>query len=92
MATRNQRALLNFLGPDYSMKTIDFVPSVYRQLNDHYDIEITGTERKGCPVSVYVWDISKGKNGCSSVVERHQSIQGWDGLKALLDEIAGRYG
>lgn len=91
MATRNQHTLLKFLGPDYSIKTVDFAPSVYRQLNDRFDIEITGAERKGRPASVYVWDISKGMNGGANVVERHQFIQDWNDLKTLLDEIARRY-
>lgn len=90
--TKNQRELLEFLGPEYSMKTIDFGPSLYRRLNDRYDVEILSATRKGRPASVYVWDISRGVNGRAVIVERHSCIRDRDALKELLDELAGKYG
>lgn len=90
--TKNQRELLKFLGPEYSMKTIDFGPSLYRRLNDRYDVEILSATRKGRPASVYVWDISKGVDGRAVIVERHSGIRNRDALKELLDGLASKYG
>ena len=46
MITKNQKELLDFLGPQYSIKTIDGEPCIYRKINSHYDIEISGTRAK----------------------------------------------
>lgn len=89
--SKNEKALLEFLGPDYTMKVIDGVESVYRKINDNYDIEIVGTTRKGQKMSVFVWDISRGEGIMSQIVERYFDIKEWDDLKTLLDQIVERY-
>lgn len=87
--TENQKKLLSFLGPEYSVKIIDQVECLYRKINDNYDIEISGALRKGQKVCVFVWDISKGHP--TEIVERHFDIKEWTDLKALLNQIVERY-
>lgn len=91
MASKNQQELLNYLGPEYSVKEIDYEPCLYRKINAHYDIEISGTSRKNHPVSVFVWDISTGEGVSASIVEKHFDISDWSSLKALLDELTKKY-
>ena len=89
--SKNEKALLEFLGPDYTMKMIDGAESVYRKINESYDIEIVGTTRKGQKMSVFVWDISRGGGITSQIVERYFDIKEWDELKTLLDQMVEKY-
>ncbi len=91
MGTKNQQELLKFLGPEYSIKTIDLESCLYRKINGHYDIEISGTARKNHPISVFVWDISNGEGVSAAIVEKHFDITDWESLKALLDTLNKKY-
>lgn len=91
MASKNQRELLDYLGPEYSMKEIDGELCLYRKINSHYDIEISGTSRSNHPVSVFVWDISSGEGVSAVIVEKHFDISDRSALKALLDELTRKY-
>lgn len=91
MGTKNQQELLKFLGPEYSIKTIDGESCLYRKINSSYDIEISGTTRKNRPISVFVWDITKGEDFAASIVEKHFDISDWASLKTLLDTIIQKY-
>lgn len=91
MASKNQKELLKFLGPGYSIKEIDFGPCIYRRINARYDIEVSGAYRKDYPISVYVWDISNGVHASAVVAEQHNGISDWSALKALLDGLTRKY-
>lgn len=91
MASKNQQELLKFLGPEYSMKEIDLELCIYRKINSHYDIEISGTHRKNHPISVYVWDISNGEGNTAIIAEKHFDISNWTALKTLLDNLTKKY-
>lgn len=91
MASKNQQELLKFLGSEYSIKEIDGELCVYRKINACYDIELSGTARKNYPISVFVWDISKGEGVTAVIVEKHFDISGWDSLKGLLDDLTKKY-
>ena len=88
---KNQRYLLEILGPEYSMKTIDMEPCIYRKLNDHYDIEISGTYQKRSKFNVYVWDISNGEGPGSRIVDRCTDINGEGELKRVLYNFVAKY-
>lgn len=92
MPSKNQKELLEFLGPEYSVKEIDYELCIYRKLNDHYDIEISGTARKNHAFSVFVWDISSGEGVSASIAEKHFDIPDKLTLKNLLDDLAHKYG
>lgn len=87
--TENQKNLLAYLGPEYSVKIIDGVESIYRKINENYDIEVSGTLRKGHNMSIFVWDISGGIP--TEIVERHFDIKDWAQLKSLLNQIVEKY-
>jgi len=91
MASKNQQELLNFLGKEYSVKEIDCELCLYRKINSHYDIEISGTSRKNHPISVFVWDISKGEGVSATIVEKYFDISNRVSLKMLLDELTKKY-
>jgi len=91
MLTKNQKELLDFLGPEYTTKTIDLEICLYRKINDHYDIEISGSARKSHPLSVFVWDISRGQGVAAEIVDRYFDISSREALKKLLDEITRKY-
>ena len=47
---------LKFLGPEYSVKTVDKEPCIYLKL-DKYDFEISGLNSKGSyKAIIYVWN------------------------------------
>lgn len=91
MASKNQQELLKFLGSKYSIRDFDFEPCVYRKINNNYDIEISGTNKKNHPIDIYVWDISQSEQGGAHIVEKHFNISDWSILKALLDDIVRKY-
>lgn len=91
MASKNQKELLEFLGPEYSLKEIDRELCVYRKINNHYDIEISGTTRKRRPIAVFVWDISIGEGIYAHTVEQHFDITDWNELKSLLEKLVAKY-
>ncbi len=91
MCSKNQQELVKFLGPEYSIKVIDACPCVYRKINSHYDIEISGALRKHHPICVFVWSISGDKGIPLEIVERYFDISDWASLKALLDELTKKY-
>lgn len=91
MGSKNQQDLLKYLGVGYTLKTIDQELTIYRRINNHYDIELSGASRKGHPISVFVWDISNGEGASSRIVERHFDITDWDDLRALLEQLTEKY-
>lgn len=52
--TKNQKELLEFLGPGYELKTIDDELCIYRKLKPGYNIEISGTAKRNAKINVYV--------------------------------------
>lgn len=91
MPSKNQQELLDYLGPEYSTKVIENELCLYRKLNAHYDIEISGTSRKRCPINIYVWDISAGEGPYAHTVESYFDITDWSTLKTILDNITTKY-
>lgn len=89
--TKNQTALLKFLGSSYTSKIIDLELCLYRKLNDTYDFEISGTARKGRTMTVYTWDISNGTGYSAKIVESVNGIKSVEQLKQTLDELVTKY-
>lgn len=84
--SKNQKRLLEFLGPEYSIKEIDQEPCIYRKINSQYDIEISRTFRKSKSIAVYVWSTSP-----NIIVEKHFNISSDDELKLLLTDLLKKY-
>ena len=91
MATKYQKELSEFLGPDYSMKIIDGEDCIYRKLNAHYDIEISGTDRRGGLMNLYLWDISSGEGKSARLVKNVFGIRGRGHLESVLRDIIAEY-
>ena len=91
MIAKNQKELLDFLGPQYSIKTIDGEPCIYRKINSHYDIEISGTRAKSSPLAVFIWDISHGTNFSAQIVEKVFDIPDKDTLLQVLNSFLEKY-
>ena len=76
---------LDYLGPSYSVKVIDAVESIYRKINDQYDIEITGSFNKSKTFNCYVW-----KRSPRVTVESYENLN-IQNLEEQLDAIILRY-
>lgn len=91
MGSKNQQEILNYLGSEYSLKEIDSELCIYRKINDRYDIEISGTNRRRHPMVIYVWDISTGAGISARIVEQFSGITDKSALKNTLNQIIGKY-
>ena len=89
--TKYQKELLTYLGPAYKLQIIDFENCIYRKINDRYDIEISGTYTASHPIMICVWDISKGFNSSSRIIETIQDIRTKEDLKNTLDALIQKY-
>lgn len=89
--SKNLREVLAYLGPDYTVKVIDLEDCAYRKINDKYDIEISGCNRKSRPFHVYVWDTTKGTGPGAQIVDKSGPIKELAALKEKLDEYVERY-
>ncbi len=83
--SNNLKEVLNYLGEDYSPKEIDREICAYRKLNNYYDIEISGCNRKTDPFNVYIWDITNGTGNSAKIVRRSGDIKTKLDLKDWLD-------
>ena len=89
--TKNQRELLEILGPDYELKTIDNELCIYRKLNPGYDIEISGTAKRNAKINVYVWRLHPASGQPIEIVEKYFDIKELPALKAILAGITEKY-
>lgn len=87
----NMRRLLDFLGPEYSNKSIDTEDCLYKKISDKYDIEVSGCNRKGNKMTLYVWDITKGKTLAAQMIESIQDIKDEFELRDKLLEVEEKY-
>jgi hypothetical protein len=89
--TPRQKELLALLGKDYSLKIIDLEPCIYRQINDRFDIEVSGTLRKRSKIYVYVWNIEDGTGYGAHLTEAIANISSNTELKDTLESIVAKY-
>ncbi|MCL6615786.1 MAG: hypothetical protein K6T39_01430 [Anoxybacillus ayderensis] len=88
---KSLKEVLDFLGDSYSVQKIDGMPTVYRKLNDYYDIEIDGCQYKNTPYRVYVWDIRDGMDIKARLIEQSGPIDDLHELKRVLDDYVRKY-
>lgn len=88
--TKYQKEIIDFLGPEYQMSDVTGTYSLYRKLNDCYDIEILGTHGRNIPFTVIVCDISSGSPK-PPVAEAHHDITTLRHLERVLDEVCWKY-
>lgn len=76
------------LGPDYSVKNIDFENVIYREING-YEFEVSGLDHnsKTFNATLYVWDVTLG----IFTVESVPNIRTMNQLRSLLSEKAHHY-
>ena len=82
---------LEFLGADYSIRTIDKEDCIYRRLNASYDVEISGCHQVRHPKSIYVWNIEDGAGIAARIEEERTGIRTKEQLKTHLDELVEKY-
>ena len=90
IAKRMKKAL-DFLGEPYRVKTIDFEQCLYKDLNNGYDIEVSGVnrQRRGLICTfIQVWDMRGG----ARTVEKVEGVKTLSELKAVLDLLSEKYG
>ena len=84
------KAALDYLGHSYSIQTIDFEQCIYRNLNNGFDLEISGVKhpRKGnvCD-NIWVWDNRQGQR----TIERIRDIHSHEELKEVLDGLCEKW-
>lgn len=78
---------LKFLGSDYSIKTIDMEPCIYRKISDKYDIEISGLNSQGkYSADVYIWNCKTFQ-----IDERIFNLPSKEALKFELNRLILKY-
>lgn len=73
-----------------SLKYIDGAWSLWKKLNDHYDIEILGSYCRSDPFTVVIYDISRGE-WHPPVVERYDDIASLAALEHIVTEANWKY-
>ncbi|MCM2675606.1 hypothetical protein [Alkalicoccobacillus plakortidis] len=89
--SKNLQDVLDFLGPEFTTKTINNELCAYRKLNNKYDIHISGCNTKCSPFNVYVWDISSGESENSTLVNKAEYLKTIKDLGLALDEFTAKY-
>ena len=58
--TKHLRELVQELGPEYSIKMIDFEWVAYRKFGNQYDVEISGMNHNSNKnrANIFLWDIA----------------------------------
>lgn len=77
---------LRFLGPEYSVKTVDKEPCIYLKL-DKYDFEISGLNSKASyKAIIYVWNTDNR-------LDRQDMLYAYskEELKDILDRLITKY-
>lgn len=93
--TENMKMALDYLGEPYEVQTIDFEDCLYRNLNNGFDVEVSGISdpRKANACNyVQVWDIRDGANYTAKTVEIVRDVRTLPELKAVLDQLCEKYG
>ncbi|WP_096231360.1 hypothetical protein [Thermoanaerobacterium sp. RBIITD] len=86
--SKGKKRLLEYLGKPYTVKTIDFENCIYLDLNNGYDIKISGGKTINDYFSIFVW---KTKDGLE-IAERYLYVKpDLPNVKVFLDDIRERY-
>lgn len=89
--SKNLKEVLKYLGEPYTVKRIDLEDCIYRRINDRFDIEVSGCNKKRSPFYVYVWDISNGTGLGAKIVEQSGPIRDLPKLKSTLESYVTKY-
>lgn len=78
------------LGSDYEIKVVDLEDCIYRNLNNGFDFEISGTQRRLGKIScsLYIWEVSVNTQIVEIVHFVKVSI---DELRNELEKLANKY-
>ncbi len=93
--TKKMKTALEFLGEPYKVQKIDFENCLYRDLNNGYDIEVSGINdpKKGLVCSyILVWDIRIDANCSAKQVEKIRDVKTLLELKEVLGQLCEKYG
>lgn len=83
------KAALDYLGEEYSIKTIDMAECVYRDLRNGFDIEVSGIgSRRKNSIFVYVWNMGRGG---IRIVDQVEKISNLIELKTILDALCEKW-
>lgn len=89
MTSRRLIVALDFLGEQYSIKTIDNEDCIYRDIGGDFDIELSGIcSRRRNAISIHVWRTYP----ITEIVESVYSIASLVELKSKLDCLIAIYG
>lgn len=84
--SKHLREVLKFLGPEYTAKIIDGEDCVYRDLENGYDIEISGCSRKPYHMVIFVWELSN-----LQISEQSEPMHTLPELRKKLDELCCKW-
>jgi len=80
---------LDYLGEEYSIKTIDMAECMYRDLRNGFDIEVSGIcSRRKDAICVYVWNMGRGG---IRIVDQVEDISNLIELKVILDALCEKW-
>lgn len=83
------KSILEELGTNYEIKVIDAEQCIYRNLQNGFDIEVSGlnNQKQAFKADIYVWDCRNG----SRIVDRVQNVTSLNELKEKLEELSVKY-
>ena len=89
---KRMKRTLEYLGKEYTTRTIDGEVCIYRDLGNGFDIEISGVstcdgKRKVCNF-ICVWDVRAGKGFAAKSVAYVREPATLHSLKRALDRLA----
>lgn len=87
--TTYQQEIIDRIG-NYSLKYIDGAWSLWKKLNNHYDVEILGSYSRSEPFTVIVYDISHG-DWHPPVVDQRENLKGLASLEDAVTELEWKY-
>lgn len=87
--TKKIKDTCSFLGPEYTVKSIDHENVIYRDLGNGYDFEISGLDNKSprFHATLYIWS-TKNTN---KIVETVDDLNSLEDLKQTLNAKVTKY-
>lgn len=83
------KSVLSELGSNYEIKVIDAEQCIYRNLNNGFDIEVSGlnNQKKSFSASIYVWQTNDGIR----IVDKSPNLTSLEELKEQLETLSVKY-
>lgn len=83
------KEVLKQLGPEYSIRVIDFEQCIYRNFGNGFDIEVSGVntqKRKNLRCDIYLWYRTGDRYNTGHIVQCDQNVP-FDEIGTVVDRL-----